>query len=111
PDGVPPTWCSTALGGPSSSEIMSFLDILPNRSDSAAANMATDFLLLQRYPASGHARFRHYGWHRPAVTFGYSQKFAWVRDQLRTLHDNDSDVASVELCRRPTGGGLVDHRG
>lgn len=89
---------------------MPFLDILPHRSDSAAANMATDFLLLQRYPASGHARFRHYGWHRPAVTFGYSQKIAWVRDQLRALPGDNADAGSIELCRRPTGGGLVDHR-
>jgi lipoate-protein ligase A len=44
--------------------------------------MATDFLLLKRYPAAAHARFRHYGWHRPAFTFGYSQKIAWVRTQL-----------------------------
>jgi lipoate-protein ligase A len=81
------------------------LDILPERHGGAAENMATDFLLLKRYPAdhSSHARFRHYGWHRPAFTFGYSQKIAYVRAQL-PAEDH------VELCRRPTGGGVVDHR-
>ncbi|MCW5548262.1 MAG: lipoate--protein ligase family protein [Opitutaceae bacterium] len=78
------------------------LHLLPDRTDSAAANMAADFLLLQRYPLPA-VRFRHYGWHRPAFTFGYSQKIAFVRDRL-------PPGEPVELCRRPTGGGLVDHR-
>ncbi len=78
-------------------------DLLPSRNSGAAENMATDFLLLQRYPAANYVRFRHYGWHRPAITFGYSQKISFVREQL----PKDS---VVELCRRPTGGGLVDHR-
>jgi len=79
------------------------LDLLPTRAGSAAENMATDFLLLQRYPVAENARFRHYGWHRPAYTFGYSQMIGFVRTQLPA---DDS----VELCRRPTGGGVVDHR-
>lgn len=79
------------------------LHLLPDRSGSAAENMALDFLLLQRYPQAA-ARFRHYGWHRPAGTFGYSQKIAFVRSQLPTAD------SALELCRRPTGGGIVDHR-
>ena len=79
------------------------LDLLAPRSDSAAANMATDFLALQHYPQSDHARFRHYGWSQTACTFGYGQKIAWVREQL-SAHPPD------QLCRRPTGGGIVDHR-
>ncbi|MCF3651380.1 lipoate--protein ligase family protein [Synoicihabitans lomoniglobus] len=82
---------------------MSF-DFLPARTDSAATNMATDFLMLQHYPTPAHARFRSYGWQRPAFTFGYSQKIAWVREQI------GHDGADAELCRRPTGGGIVDHR-
>ncbi|HEY9154885.1 MAG TPA: lipoate--protein ligase family protein, partial [Opitutaceae bacterium] len=79
------------------------LDVLPQRSAGAAENMATDFMLLQRYPETGYARFRAYGWHRPAFTFGYSQKIAFVRSQL-------PPDERLELCRRPTGGGVVDHR-
>ncbi len=79
------------------------LDLLPTRTAGAAENMATDFLLLQRYPAASHARFRHYDWHRPAFTFGYGQLIGFVREQLPADE-------RVELCRRPSGGGLVDHR-
>jgi len=79
------------------------LHLLPSRTGGAAENMATDFLLLQRYPAAAHARFRHYGWHRSAFTFGYSQKIVWVRTQL-------PPGETFDLCRRPTGGGVVDHR-
>lgn len=79
-------------------------DHLPTRVDSAAANMATDFLLLQHYPSPDHIRFRHYGWRRPAVTFGYAQRHADVVAQV------GDTAAELELCRRPTGGGIVDHR-
>jgi lipoyl(octanoyl) transferase len=81
------------------------LDLLPTRADSAAANMAADFLLLKRYPARDHARLRAYGWHRPAFSFGYSQKIASVRAALPA-----EAPEGAELVRRPTGGGLVDHR-
>lgn len=86
------------------------LHLLPDRADSAAGNMAADFLLLQHYPEPKAARFRHYDWHRPAVTYGYSQKIAFVRAQLPALLGPDTDPADIALCRRPTGGGLVDHR-
>ena len=79
------------------------LDVLPTRTGGAAENMAVDFLLLQRYPRAGVPRFRHYGWRGPSFTFGYSQKIAFVREQLPAGERFD-------LCRRPTGGGVVDHR-
>src|SRR4051812_6038182 len=79
------------------------LEVLPFRSGGAAENMALDFLLLQRYPRSVAPRFRHYGWQRPAFSFGYAQKVALVRAALPAGEDFD-------LCRRPTGGGVVDHR-
>jgi lipoate-protein ligase A len=65
--------------------------------------MAADFMLLQRHPRGGNARYRHYGWRSPAFTFGYSQKIAFVRGQL-------PPGGTFDLCRRPTGGGIVDHR-
>lgn len=84
------------------------LHLLPTRTGGAAENMALDFLLLQRYPDARAARFRHYEWQRPAFTFGYAQKIAFVRDQIaRAVEPSDQ---RVELCRRPTGGGMVDHR-
>jgi lipoate-protein ligase A len=82
---------------------MSQLHVLPVRTGAAAENMALDFLLLQRYPAATAPRFRHYEWRGPALTFGYSQKIDFVRANL-------PPDETVDLCRRPTGGGIVDHR-
>ena len=79
------------------------LEILPVRTAGAAENMALDFLLLQRHPGPGIARFRHYEWRGPAFTFGYAQKIAWVRGGL-------PPGERLDLCRRATGGGIVDHR-
>ena len=81
---------------------MSSLHLLPSRTAGAAENMAVDFLLLQRYPEAA-PRFRHYEWRGPAFTFGYSQKIEFVRANLPPGEHFD-------LCRRPTGGGIVDHR-
>jgi lipoate-protein ligase A len=78
------------------------LHVLPRRIGGAAENMALDFLLLQRYPVAA-LRFRHYGWRSPAFTFGFGQKAAWVREHL-------PPGERFDLCRRPTGGGIVDHR-
>jgi lipoate-protein ligase A len=82
---------------------MSALEVLPVRVAGAAENMAVDFLLLQRCPRARAPRLRHYGWRGPSFTFGYSQKIDWVRAQLLP-------GAHFDLCRRPTGGGIVDHR-
>jgi len=77
--------------------------LLPVRTAGAAENMAIDFLLLQRYPTVSVPRFRHYEWRGPACTFGYSQKIDFVRAHLPAPE-------TFDLCRRPTGGGIVDHR-
>jgi lipoate-protein ligase A len=79
------------------------LEVLPARTGGAAENMAADFMMLQRYPSAGAARYRHYGWRSPSFTFGYSQKISFVRGQLPA-------GGHFDLCRRPTGGGIVDHR-
>lgn len=79
------------------------LHVLPVRTAGAAENMALDFLLLQRYPEPAAPRFRHYEWRGPAFTFGFSQKLAFVQESLPPGEHFD-------LCRRPTGGGVVDHR-
>jgi lipoate-protein ligase A len=81
------------------------LHVLPRRTGGAAENMALDFLLLQRYPQLT-PRFRHYRWRGPAFTFGYSQKIAGVREHLAAMAPGER----LDVCRRPTGGGIVDHR-
>lgn len=89
------------------------LHVLPVRTGAAAENMALDFLLLQRYPAPAAPRFRHYEWRGPACTFGYSQKIGFVRANLPPFAKASEGMAAgetLDLCRRPTGGGVVDHR-
>ena len=63
--------------------------------------MAHDFLLLNRYEPKDVLRIRHYEWVRPAFTFGMSQSYSYVRSEV-------SDHRA-EICRRPTGGGVVNH--
>ena len=89
------------------------LHLLPVRTAGAAENMAVDFLLLQRYPEPTAARFRHYEWRRPAATFGYSQKIEFVRANLpceASAKQGPAVPVTLDLCRRVTGGGIVDHR-
>ena len=74
---------------------------LPNAFGDAATNMAIDAALLATLPA-GVAVFRHYGWIEPAITFGYTQKYAEIQSVI-------ADSSAI-LCRRITGGGMVDHR-
>jgi lipoyl(octanoyl) transferase len=68
---------------------------------SAVENMARDLLLLEAYPRPETLRLRHYSWEPGCFTFGYSQVFAWIQGQA---------IRDAQLARRPTGGGLVDHR-
>ena len=78
------------------------LILLPNAYGDAATNMAIDASLLYALPSSI-AAFRHYGWTEPAITFGYTQRLADVQAAARLNQD-------LRLCRRLTGGGIVDHR-
>mgnify|MGYP001005124580 CR=1 FL=1 len=74
---------------------------LPNAFGDAPTNMAIDAALLETLP-EGLAAFRHYGWVEPAITFGYTQKFAFMQEASAT--------PEASYCRRLTGGGIVDHR-
>ena len=76
------------------------LILLPNAFGDAATNMAVDASLLYTLP-TGIAAFRHYGWTEPAITFGYTQRIADVQGAF---------PGDLRLCRRLTGGGIVDHR-
>jgi len=73
----------------------------------AATNMAQDLALLtEGLPAEG-ARLRFYGWaEAEAATFGYAQRQADAQTEARML----GLPPDSPLVRRPTGGGVVDHR-
>lgn len=87
---------------------------LPVRTLSAAANMAVDTLLLEHYPQPDAPRFRHYGWADPAFTFGRTQPCDAARRALPVhiswQEAHERFAKAFQLVRRPTGGGIVDHR-
>ena len=68
----------------------------------APTNMATDQWMLAMLDDERGIVFRSYGWQYPAFTFGYTQRWAEVTAQY--------PLDGVEWCRRPSGGGIVDHR-
>lgn len=59
--------------------------------------MAVDHALLRFAATRGRPLLRLYAWQRPAVSYGYFQKFP------------AQFVGQYEIVRRPTGGGLVYH--
>jgi lipoate-protein ligase A len=72
-------------------------DFLCSLAAGAAFNMALDESLLRTAMKRGRPLLRVYSWEKPAVTFGYFQKFpAQLADDY-------------EVVRRPTGGGVVYH--
>mgnify|MGYP001334013290 CR=1 FL=1 len=75
--------------------------VLPDAAGTAAQNMALDTALLENFPRPQCARFRHYGWTGDCWTFGYGQRFADARAQT---------PPHATPVRRPSGGGVVDHR-
>jgi lipoate-protein ligase A len=80
---------------------------LPYRRELATIQMAIDSELPAIAAVSQSALLRFYGWSEEAVTFGFSQPFEKVREYVdRVMHLNG--VGS--LVRRPSGGGIVDHR-
>jgi lipoyl(octanoyl) transferase len=61
--------------------------------------MALDEALLEAMPRLGRPVLRFYSWAKPAVSFGYFQKYVEV-EVLTSVRP---------LVRRPTGGGIVPH--
>jgi lipoate-protein ligase A len=72
-------------------------DFLRSPAAGAAFNMGLDESLLRTAVKRGRPLLRVYSWEKPAVTFGYFQRFP---AQL---------VDDYEVVRRPTGGGVVYH--
>jgi lipoyl(octanoyl) transferase len=67
----------------------------------AVGNMAFDRHMLDCLSPETPLIFRFYGWKSPAFTFGYTQRWCEVKQRIPT---------GIDCCRRPTGGGVVDHR-
>jgi len=77
------------------------LHALPVESGRAVHNMAVDRAMLDWAEIHHRALLRVYQWSEPAWTFGYSQKISPIEaEQPRGL----------QLVRRLSGGGIVDHR-
>lgn len=83
---------------------------LPEDRREAAANMAVDLWMLRSSASSpgAAALFRAYGWSEPAFTFGQSQRWHDIRGRVNAITVGAAPLPA--LIRRPTGGGLVDHR-
>ena len=71
--------------------------LLQSPAADAATNMAVDEALLRNATERRFPLLRVYAWARPAISFGYFQKFP------------ASLGAKYEIVRRPTGGGMVYH--
>lgn len=67
--------------------------------------MGLDEAILAALP-KGAAQLRFYRWEAPAVTFGYSQPWAYAAEQAKARR-----MAHRQLVRRATGGGVVFHDG
>ena len=72
---------------------------------SAAENMALDQWMMAQLDASMPVMFRSYGWLEDSITFGYTQKIQQVK-----LRFSEREWVKLDCCRRPTAGGIVDHR-
>jgi lipoate-protein ligase A len=70
----------------------------------AAVNMAIDASLYQLHESGFDAILRLYGWSQPAMSFGYFQRWADVSTQIPEKGE------MLDIVRRPSGGGIVDHR-
>ena len=88
---------TTSLNGVKMPRMKDAWDFLQSPAGSAAFNMALDEALLQTAAKRGRALLRVYAWEKPAVSFGYFQKFP------------AGIAGEYEVVRRPTGGGLVYH--
>lgn len=69
----------------------------------AGENMATDLAMGEFLGPASPVALRFYGWSEPSISFGYFQKWDTVRKTLGKNLPNS-------VLRRPTGGGIVDHR-
>jgi lipoyl(octanoyl) transferase len=83
------------------------LECLPYSTRPAAENMAIDAELAAWGAARGVGVLRFYGWTEAALTIGYSQRWEAAREHARAVLGFDREAICL---RRPSGGGIVDHR-
>ena len=74
--------------------------ILPSHRDTASRNMAVDRTGLEYLKTCKHTLFRYYDWTDTATTFGYTQKWQALKQQV---------PEPSSAIRRPTAGGIVHH--
>ncbi|MFA5143309.1 MAG: lipoate--protein ligase family protein [Candidatus Omnitrophota bacterium] len=77
--------------------------LIRSRPSGASCNMALDERIFSRYLDEGIPVFRVYGWKRPALTYGISQKPDDSLDGPRLARDG------IEVVKRITGGGILFH--
>ncbi len=94
--------CPQVVSSGDASEPAFLLGVYPTGVFPAAYNMAFDYFMLRESEVRGIPLFRHYGWAPKAFTFGYTQRLADVKGRIV--------AEGLDLCRRPSGGGIVDHR-
>lgn len=75
----------------------------PSFVGNGSENMAYDLLLLEGHPVDTSVRFRQYDWSEPTWSFGF-------RQQLDCVYATLSEHKAPAVVRRPTAGGIVDHR-
>lgn len=78
------------------------MQVLAYKVGSPEENMAEDASLIELANNGGEVIFRQYAWDRDCVSYGYFQD----ADAVQAVYSDE-----VALVKRPTGGGVVDHRG
>lgn len=76
--------------------------IINTKSFDVYENMACDEIICETMPEKYILRF--FNWKKEGITFGLSQRFSNVINEL------DEEEKNIPITRRPTGGGIVIHK-
>jgi len=80
------------------------LTIIPFQKHSGIDNMSIDIDLFNKLEQGQIGpTFRLYGWQKPCISLGYSQK------PEKELYLDNCGKCGIEVVKRPTGGGIVFH--
>ncbi|MEX0961781.1 MAG: hypothetical protein WDZ28_02865 [Simkaniaceae bacterium] len=78
--------------------------ILDTGQNSAQHNMELDKKLLEALKPDDAPMLHFYDWERESATYGYFIKYEQFIDTKKVLKKN------IDICRRPTGGGILFHQ-